>query len=53
MLNTVKRRVVLLTTIAMALAVSLGVAWAANPHFIFAKASLDNDVSPENSSRSG
>jgi hypothetical protein len=43
MLNTVKRRVVLLTTIAMALAVGLGVAWAANPHFIFAKASLDKE----------
>jgi hypothetical protein len=42
MFNTVKRRIVLLTTIAMALAIGLGVAWAANPHFVGkTKASLD------------
>ena len=44
MYRTAKRRMVVVAT-AAAIALASAVAWAANPHFISAKATLENDFS--------
>lgn len=41
--NTAKRRASLLSVTVAAIAFASAVAWAANPHFIRARATLDND----------